>query len=44
MAKRDERGHALTIKGSPGSQVTNPLLRIASQAMADSCAAARRSD
>ncbi|WMT76059.1 phage terminase small subunit P27 family [Bradyrhizobium sp. Ash2021] len=35
MAKRDPRGHALTIKGSAGSQVTNPLLRIASQAMND---------
>jgi P27 family predicted phage terminase small subunit len=35
MAKRDPRGHALTIKGSAGSQVTNPLLRIASQAMDD---------
>ena len=36
MAKQDPRGHALTIKGSAGSQVTNPLLRIASQAMNDS--------
>jgi P27 family predicted phage terminase small subunit len=35
MAKRDPRGHTLTIKGSAGSQVTNPLLRIASQAMND---------
>ncbi|RZN26968.1 phage terminase small subunit P27 family [Bradyrhizobium sp. Leo121] len=35
MAKEDERGHALTITGSAGSQVTNPLLRIASQAMND---------
>jgi len=35
VAKRDKRGHALTIKGSAGSQVTNPLLRIASQAMND---------
>jgi P27 family predicted phage terminase small subunit len=35
MAKRDPRGHALTIKGSAGSQVTNPLVRIASQAMDD---------
>jgi len=35
MAKRDERGHALTIKGSAGNQVTNPLKRIANQAMAD---------
>ncbi|MGX9426401.1 MULTISPECIES: phage terminase small subunit P27 family [Bradyrhizobium] len=35
MAEQDERGHALTIEGSAGSQVTNPLLRIASQAMAD---------
>jgi P27 family predicted phage terminase small subunit len=36
MGKQDPRGHALTIKGSAGSQVTNPLLRIASQAMNDS--------
>ena len=35
MAKQDPRGHALTVKGSAGSQVKNPLLRIASQAMAD---------
>jgi P27 family predicted phage terminase small subunit len=35
MAKEDPRGHALTITGSAGSQVTNPLLRIASQAMND---------
>jgi P27 family predicted phage terminase small subunit len=35
MAKRDPRGHALTIEGSAGSQVTNPLLRIASSARAD---------
>ena len=35
MAAQDERGHALTIKGSAGSQVKNPLLRIASQAMND---------
>jgi len=35
MAKRDPRGHALTVKGSAGNQVTNPLLRIASQAMND---------
>ncbi|WP_426615340.1 phage terminase small subunit P27 family [Bradyrhizobium sp. McL0616] len=35
MAKQDPRGHALTIEGSAGSQVTNPLLRIASMAMAD---------
>jgi P27 family predicted phage terminase small subunit len=35
MAKRDKRGHALTVKGSAGNQATNPLLRIASQAMAD---------
>jgi P27 family predicted phage terminase small subunit len=35
MAKQDPRGHALTIKGSAGNQVTNPLLRIASQARAD---------
>jgi P27 family predicted phage terminase small subunit len=35
MAEQDERGHALTIKGGAGSQVMNPLLRIASQAMAD---------
>jgi hypothetical protein len=34
MAKQDRRGHALTIEGSAGNQVTNPLLRIAS-AMAD---------
>jgi len=33
MAKQDPRGHALTIEGSAGNQVTNPLLRIASQAM-----------
>ncbi len=30
MAEQDERGHALTIKGSAGRQVTNPLLGIAS--------------
>jgi P27 family predicted phage terminase small subunit len=35
MRKRDPRGHALTITGSAGNQVTNPLLRIASQALAD---------
>jgi P27 family predicted phage terminase small subunit len=35
MAKRDPRGHALTVEGSAGNQVTNPLLRIASRAMAD---------
>jgi len=35
MAKQDPRGHALTVKGSAGSQVKNPLLRIASQARAD---------
>ena len=35
MAKEDPRGHALTVKGSAGSQITNPLLRIASQAMDD---------
>jgi P27 family predicted phage terminase small subunit len=35
IGKRDPRGHALTIKGSAGSQVTNPLLRIATQAMND---------
>jgi P27 family predicted phage terminase small subunit len=35
MAKQDPRGHALTVKGSAGSQVKNPLLRIASQAMND---------
>jgi P27 family predicted phage terminase small subunit len=35
ITKRDKRGHALTVKGSAGNQVTNPLLRIASQAMAD---------
>jgi P27 family predicted phage terminase small subunit len=35
MAKQDERGHALTIGGSAGNQVMNPLLRIASQARAD---------
>jgi P27 family predicted phage terminase small subunit len=35
MAKQDKRGHALTITGSAGSEVTNPLLRIASQAMND---------
>jgi P27 family predicted phage terminase small subunit len=35
MAKQDKRDHALTIKGSAGNQVTNPLLRIASTAMAD---------
>jgi phage terminase small subunit len=29
------RGHALTVNGSASNQVTNPLLRIASQAMAD---------
>jgi hypothetical protein len=34
MAKQDPRGHALTVEGSAGNQVTNPLLR-ASQAMAD---------
>jgi hypothetical protein len=31
MAKRDKRGHALTIEGSAGNQVMNPLLRIAKQ-------------
>jgi len=35
MAKREPRGHALTIKGSADNQVTNPLLRIASSARAD---------
>jgi P27 family predicted phage terminase small subunit len=35
MRKRDPRGHALTITGSAGNQVTNPLLRISSQALAD---------
>jgi P27 family predicted phage terminase small subunit len=35
MAEQDPRGHALTINGSAGSQVTNPLVRIASQAMND---------
>jgi P27 family predicted phage terminase small subunit len=35
MAKQDNRGHALTIEGSAGNQVMNPLLRIASQAMND---------
>jgi len=35
MAKQDPRGHALTVKGSADNQVTNPLLRIASQAMGD---------
>ena len=35
MSKRDPRGHALTVEASAGSQVTNPLLRIASQAMND---------
>src|SRR5215831_14532265 len=25
VAKRDPRGHALTVKGSAGNQVTNPL-------------------
>ena len=35
MAKRDPRGHALTVEGSAGNHVTNPLLRIASRAMAD---------
>jgi P27 family predicted phage terminase small subunit len=35
MATQDPRGHALTVKGSAGSQVKNPLLRIASQAMND---------
>jgi P27 family predicted phage terminase small subunit len=35
MAAQDKRGHALTIKGSAGSQVTNPLLRIACTAMND---------
>jgi P27 family predicted phage terminase small subunit len=35
MAKEDLRGHVLTIKGNAGSQVTNLLLRIASQAMTD---------
>jgi P27 family predicted phage terminase small subunit len=35
MAKQDPRGHVLTVKGSAGSQITNPLLRIASQAMDD---------
>ncbi len=31
----DTRGHALTIAASAGNQVTNPPLRIASQAMND---------
>ena len=35
MTNQDPRGHALTIEGSAGNQVTNPLLRIASQAMND---------
>jgi P27 family predicted phage terminase small subunit len=35
MAKRDPRGHALTVEGSAGSQITNPLLRISSAARAD---------
>jgi hypothetical protein len=35
MAKGNQRGHALTIKGSTGGQVIDPLPRIASQAMAD---------
>jgi P27 family predicted phage terminase small subunit len=35
MAKHDPRGHALTVKGSAGNQVRNPLLRVASQAMND---------
>jgi P27 family predicted phage terminase small subunit len=35
MAKLDPRGHALTVKGSAGNQVSNPLLRIASRAMND---------
>jgi P27 family predicted phage terminase small subunit len=34
MAKQDRRGHALTIEGNAGNQVTKTLLRIAS-AMAD---------
>jgi P27 family predicted phage terminase small subunit len=35
MAKQDGRGYALTIKGSAGNQVINPLLRIARQASSD---------
>jgi hypothetical protein len=35
MAQQDPRGNALTIEDSAGNQVTNPLLRIASQAMND---------
>jgi P27 family predicted phage terminase small subunit len=35
MAKQDGRGYALTIKGSAGNQVINPLLRIARQASND---------
>jgi P27 family predicted phage terminase small subunit len=35
MAKQDPHGHALTVTGSAGNQVTNPLLRVASQAMND---------
>jgi P27 family predicted phage terminase small subunit len=35
MSKEDGRGHALTIKGSTGSEVINPLLRVARQASND---------